>query len=107
VLTTLKRISNLYKLQEKKKLWYDENFREYAFNKPYQLWDIDIGVRKLQAFLVSYGTLEENPTGYFGPKTLKALYQFQLNEWLLDENSPKNLYWYMWPSHSEWRCIIK
>ncbi len=95
--TVLIVVERLSKLKSSINLWNNWDTSVYTFNKPYKLWYKGIWVRRLQEFLINYGTLEWKTTWYFGPKTLEALYQFQLQEWILMEDSPKHLRGYMWP----------
>ena len=95
--TVLIVVERLSKLRLVTNLWDNKDNATYTFNKPYKIWYKWIWVRKLQEFLINYWTLEWKTTWYFGPKTLEALYQFQLQEWILSENSPKYLRGYMWP----------
>lgn len=76
-----------------------EKNSELYFSKAYKKNETHEIIGKLQEFLIRYGTYKGEINNSYDEKTIEAIYQFQIQENLLQgQQNNRNIHGYLWPS---------
>ena len=71
---------------------------KFVFKRGIWPWENSAEVGELQKALAKLDYFDNEINYYYDDDTLYAVYDFQLSNWILDEDADNSLKWYFWPS---------
>lgn len=70
----------------------------FQFYRPYKKWDKNAEIKILQNFLQEQWFYSWTIDSVYSSSIITALYNFQLQYWLITEKDSVSLRWYLWPN---------